>query len=479
MPCRGTGKVRVGFAHRDVGSALPADRPVREPVTARVLCAADGRCAAAWVVLDFLDFGPTLIDALKAAVHAATGIAREHVHIVTTHNHSVPAADRLDLSALCAGAAEAALEARERAEPAAMRWASVNLDARVSYKRRLFVQELQGAVTFWYGITPAGGYRADGLLRQVVRALVRDGRIIYADAGYEEPVAEEAFVDRRLAQDPDCYVMPPGDHTLQAVLFENEAGDALGSLVRFAVHVHACKRDGPYSSDFPHYVRQALQDAFGGCAIFLNGPCANISPVIGLGPGPDERTCGRLLGDRAVAALRAAPSERIETLYDTSRAVTLPVRDDFPFEDESREREVARVQARLDNRRMDLAERKRLAERLFWLAQTRTMRDVWGCLDRRDGKLQPNVTVSLGLLRLNGLSVLAFPGETFYETGAAAVAGLDASHTITVTEHGRTALYLPPPAEWPLGGYESSCCLIARNAEPILRRAAAALLRQS
>lgn len=476
MPRHRTGKVHIGLAACDVSTSLPTDRSVQEPVTARALYGADGAGAAVWVVLDFLDFGPDFVDALKGAVRARTGLAEEHVHILTTHNHSVLGAARLDLDVLCAGAAGAAEEARDRARPAVMRWASLDLDARLNYKRRLFVAELEGAVTFWYGITPAQGYRVDGLLRQVVRALVRDRRIIYADSGYAEPVAEEAFIEDALRRDPDCYVMPPGDPTLQAVLFEDERGEAIGSLARFAVHVHACKRGSPYSSDFPHYVRQELENAFGGCAIFLNGPCANISYVTGLGTGPDERTSGGLLGSRAVAALKAARPEPLTAFADAAREVTLPVRDDFPIEDGAREREVGRVRSLLEQRNLGLAERKRLAERLFWLGQTATMRDTWRCIDRRDGVLQPTVTVSLGLLRLGGLSVLAFPGETFWETGAGATAGLDPSRVITVTEHGRTGVYLPPPAEWPLGGYESSCCIIARDAEPILRREAARLL---
>jgi hypothetical protein len=470
--------VRRGLAAADVSAALPSDRPVQEPITARALYGAGPTGdAAVWVVLDFLDFGPDFVDAIKGAVRARTGLAEGHVHVVTTHNHSVLGAARFDLDALCTGAADAAAEARDRAQPAMMRWASVNVTERLNYKRRLFVDELQGAVTFWYGITPAQGYRADGLLRQVVRALVKDRRIIYADSGYSQPVSEEAFVNERLRRDPDCYVMPPGDPTLQAVLFENERGEAIGSLARYAVHVHACKRDGPYSSDFPHYVRRALEDAFGGCAIFLNGPCANISPVTGLGAGPDERTCGGLLGSRAVAALEAARPEPLTAFADATRDVTLPVRDDFPFEDAARDREVGRVRSLLEQHNLGLAERKRLAERLFWLGQTATMRDVWRCVDRRDSVLQPTVTVSLGLLRLGALSILAFPGETFWETGVEATAGLDASRIITVTEHGRTGVYLPPPSEWPLGGYESSCCVIAQDAEPLLCRSAADLLR--
>jgi hypothetical protein len=38
--------------------------------------------------------------------------------------------------------------------------------------------------------------------------------------------------------------------------------------------------------------------------------------------------------------------------------------------------------------------------------------------------------------------------------------------------------YLPPPAEWRAGGYEVGCCLSTDTAEPRLRAAALALLRE-
>ena len=139
------------------------------------------------------------------------------------------------------------------------------------------------------------------------------------------------------------------------------------------------------------------------------------------------------------------------------------------------EAEKRRVRDQLAKAGRDLPELKRLAERLFWLNLTSPMRSRWCCLDGTEGRLERRTSVSLGLLRLNDVALLAFPGETFRQTGEAAV-GRNADHVMTVTEHGRTALYMPPPDDWGRGGYESSCTAIARDAEPLLRRKAADFL---
>ena len=37
-------------------------------------------------------------------------------------------------------------------------------------------------------------------------------------------------------------------------------------------------------------------------------------------------------------------------------------------------------------------------------------------------------------------------------------------------------MYLPPPAEFARGGYETTCCLTASSAEPIVQAEALAML---
>ena len=47
---------------------------------------------------------------------------------------------------------------------------------------------------------------------------------------------------------------------------------------------------------------------------------------------------------------------------------------------------------------------------------------------------------------------------------------------VTVTEHGRTVMYLPPEEEFAKGGYETVCKLTVPHAERVLREEAVCFL---
>ena len=469
---------RVGFAVRDLKRALPTDMPVRDAVTVRAFYAEGGGVCAVWAVLDFMDFSRPFVETIQAAICARIGLASANVHIVTTHNHSASDVMRLNLDVLACESAGAAAEARERAAPAAMRHACTTPARRVNYRRRLFVEELEGCATFWFGITEHDRFSGERLLRQTIRNLVLHGQTAYCNAGLSEPVPEERFIVERLRVNPDAFRMPEADSRLQVVAFEGEDGKCLGSFIRFAAHVATIDRRNIYSSDFPHFVRRQLETALGGTTIYLSGPCGDISPAI-----PDERTQdGNPLVDAictaALSALQTACPEPLRLLMDASRTVVLPVHPEFPADDMEADRRVDALAEQLTAPGLGLADRRRLAEQVRWLRTSKLLRNMWKCLDTPDHPSgRPVIRASLGLLRLNDIALLAFPGETFSETAASAVAGFDASRVITVTEHGRTATYLPPPEEWDRGGYERSCCGISRDGEPILRAAAGALLQ--
>lgn len=471
---------QIGIAVRGVGRALPADRPIRDPVTVRAFYGEDGDSATVWVVLDAMDFSRPFIEAIQTAVGSATGLATEHIHVVTTHNHRASEIDRLDLTALAAEAAGAALAARASAQPARLRYACVDLAEPVSYCRRLLVDELEGSATFWFGVTAAEGFRGERLLRQAVRSLVLKRQPAYCHAGLDEAVPEERFIDERRQRDPDAFRLAPGDPRVQVVLFEGDQGQCLGAFVRFAAHVVSIAAKTFYSSDFPHFVRTHMEAVLGGPVIYLSGPCGDLAPAV-----PDGRSqTGEPLSDAiavaALAAIRRAPWEPLRALSDASRSVALPVDPEFPVDDAAADAQIQVLAARWEMPGLGLADRRRLAERIGWLERAKPLRHKWHCIDevKEAAGRRRESRVSLGLLRLNDIALLAFPGETFWETGrAVAAASGDPTRIITVTEHGRTAMYLPPPHEWDRGGYEATCRAIARDGETVLRQAAIAFLQ--
>ena len=94
-----------------------------------------------------------------------------------------------------------------------------------------------------------------------------------------------------------------------------------------------------------------------------------------------------------------------------------------------------------------------------------------------NGRIPETLTVSLGFLRLNNFFVTAFPGETFSSTAKELKDAFPELTLCSVTEHGRTVMYLPPTEEFRLGGYESVCMTTAAGSEEILRKESIAALR--
>ena len=402
--------------------------------------------AALWLTVDAMDFDRQIIEELRAAAAEATGTAPEHTHILTTHNHGGSTCDEMDHARLCDCAATAARLAQAAAVPALVRSCVTRPAARLNYLRRIHVPEADGTTTFFYGPCADNQYDTAPFLDHYLRSLA-DGTLAYTGAS-SIPTAGTPF--------------PPADDRIFLMQFaEKGTLRPLGSILRFAAHAVCCNRPGVASADYPGYARAELARRFGGVAIFLNGPCADIAPGIPRKCAEAGERLGTALATLALDAIGDTPFAPLTSLDDRLRDVPLPVADDV-------REDGAPLPAELPP---DLPGRKRLLEARRRRDTIPFLRDKY-----RNGEPAPGAThtVRLGLLRLNQTIFLAFPGETF-STTASAVAGDDAD-VVTVTEHDRTAMYIPPEAEYRLGGYESTCALTAPGAESILRRAARGLL---
>ncbi len=74
----------------------------------------------------------------------------------------------------------------------------------------------------------------------------------------------------------------PADPRLDFLRVENSHGNILGVLWHFTAHPTTCMRaDFLSSADYPGIVNREVEKRFGGTALFLNGACGNINPVLG------------------------------------------------------------------------------------------------------------------------------------------------------------------------------------------------------
>ena len=442
---------QVGFARRDLAPALPDGRDFaaeRVEAVAMFVGAPDGTPESLWIALDFMDFDLAMVNAVKAGVEAAAAIPRARVHVLTTHNHGADV--KLDFQALAALAGEAADAARKAARPAVARGAQVAMPDGINYRRRLFIPEFDSTWTCFGGPDMRGRRSAAGFVENAI-AEFQKGALVHV--GWKPS-------DRK---SPD---FQPGDPHFFVMEFQDaETGAPLGAVARFAMHATMrSARDGSYySSDYPWHIRRELENRLGGTAIFFNGPCGDLAPCF---PWPDkttgiEREYARRMADAGLAALGTRPFQPLQARSD-SRAVSLPVRPEVLADRVDLPAEMPSA----DDlpRRKKWLERERLVTTLYFLQ--------W---KYRNGV--PNargfIDVDLGGLRLNEWLLLAFPGETFWATGEA-VRQACGETVVTLTEHGRTAMYLAPGEEFRDGGYESICAVTAPPAEEILREHATA-----
>ena len=113
-----------------------------------------------------------------------------------------------------------------------------------------------------------------------------------------------------------------------------------------------------------------------------------------------------------------------------------------------------------------LEERRKYLERISYAETLGFLREKYG---EGEESLSDKTTVSVGVLRIDNLTLVGFPGETFSTTAKEIKEAFLNKDICTITEHGRTVMYLPPKLECERGGYESVCRVTKEGEEQTLK----------
>ena len=436
--------IKIGFAKKELTLALRPIQPIREPIEAVAMYIESEDMRALWITLDLMDLNRNVTDTLKLAVSTLTGLDTSEIHVLSTHNHGGGEPSLPIMSGLVSDSAVKAISA---ATPAMMRSAFTESDRQLNILRRVYIPELQGTGTLYFGACEANGFEKALFTENAVR-MAREGRECNSiGTEYTTPVGK----------------FPEADKTVFAAEFVREDGTPIGSIVRFAAHAVCANRPGSYSSDYPYYVRQTTERTLGGVCMFLNGPCADIAPAMLNKLEGRERPLGEHISHLATAALMKESFAPLTFAKDAKREISLPVRE-----------EVALNSVTLPESMPDsLPERKKYFETV---RLSRTLPFLREKYTSGESTVTDKVSVFIGLLTLGNVTLVAFPGETF-STTARAVADEIGGNIVTVTEHERTVMYMPPYEEHLLGGYEAVCRVTAPNAETVLRSEAVRALK--
>ena len=439
-----------GFGRGDLSHALPEKRRIDggASVNAAWFGASDGQ-QALYCILDFMDFDQPSVERMRLAAIEASGVPAEHVHILTTHNHSASELPFIRLDEAAEAVKTAVRQAISDAEPLYMAFACMDVPEQLNYRRRIQFDALPSGMmtTIFYGPSPENGFAARPSLRMQLDALERYGVSRY-----------DGVPDKDDGSSP---AMPSGDPMLAVWRFTGRDGNVKGLFCRFAAHAICCNRGDHYSGDYPAYLRNALERN-GGLALFFNGPCGDIAPGL-----PDKRSgYEAILGERLAAlALNALDGSRpqpLQSMKDFMVKIPVTIREDFPDGGPFSSSRDGIAKEREESERRNLESHRAFLESKM----VTTDGDVPG-------------SAAIGLLQLNDTLILALPGESFWTTGKSIVEHCsipDGFTLVTVTEHERTLMYIVPPDECDKGGYENTCRLVSRDFEPRLKETAISLV---
>ena len=418
---------------------------------------------------------------IREAIAEGTGVPVQRVLLHEHQMHSAPGGNQLvgEPARRIAEKSIAALKpAIASARECEVAWAVTDVGDEFSHVREQYIPDL-GCVTSW------GIYELD-----------EDGRAHQEDC--QHFLLGDWRPDVPALKEP-VYFDRPNDPLVPLLVFRTPDGEVLGSILRFAAHVHVVNwrqpearqpgmdRDYRYSWDFPGYACERLEERLGGMGMYLNGPCADLTPKMRVGMCFDDgrseaQRIGRGLVDAALSSFdRAPPSfEPVRLEGSANRTVDLPMRDTVP---RSRE-ELKAFPARIEAARKEL---DRLIQDGAWPTRIKRQVDDVYHLQVMEAKLDrvADEELTRGMLRvdvegfgLNGLVFVGFPGETLTDTGQWVRAQTLGERVVTVDQVGGHNRYLVTRERFALGGYAYWNSVLSRDAEPLLRKAGVDVVRE-
>jgi len=488
--------VSIGFAAADISFCAPSDRRFRRSLGATCMAIVEKKKRIVIISIDFPELRRSLCARLEKEIGAAIGTLPEYILIHTQDTHTGPKSSKIAeerrFVRLSKSLSEIALQAVDKARPARMRCGKTDVGRRLSLQRRGNAGPDLGVQTFWYGYQfHSGNDRPDA------SALVSEmkQRWFGLDPVYE-PGPEPIWFDR------------PVDPLVQAMSFEDESGNPLGSVVRFSAHAHLALfcQEQAWDPDYPARVQDIMQEEIGGPCLFLLGPSGNLVPAervryfldpkrMNIADSPFGPTgalvavddnellaeidrIGHQIGEAAIVALHSAPVHPVDKIRFFSEPFSVPLDPCLPSSPEEVERMKdilwPEVEA-LRRRGGPLRELRRLANRINWLTWTKSCLWEW-YLPSDEERARGEIVFPISALAL-GQSIMTFsPAETTVENTLAlreATPGID---LWVISLIGGSIAYFPTAEQIDEGGYEGRCTLVRRDAEEQLRTRILALV---
>jgi len=292
----------------------------------------------------------------------------------------------------------------------------------------------------------------------------------------------------------------PVDHEVQVVRFDTLAEEPLAILVHYACHPIIV---GPYNDlitpDYPGVVKRTVEAATGATCLFLQGAAGDIGPIDGCtseAPLPIYRRLGEKLGYAAVqVALGLQPFPKQESYVKTLESgASLAVYAQTPLPEATPEMRVCTRTINLPLKvftEPEAAQAEALQRRteLQAIRQSGTEEEIrWATMLAKRAERhatratlyagQSHTSLPIQVLVLNGVAIVAIPGEPFVEIGLAIKAGSPFKQTLFSGYSNVGSHYIPTPDAHAVGGYEVESTPYAPEAATVIIDETLALLHE-
>jgi len=363
-----------------------------DPLLCKAMVLQTGDASLAIVTLDLIALSRDVCDRARTTIERETGIPADHVLVTCSHTHSGPyTVDALDPD--------------EKPDPAYL--ARVQ-SAIADTVERAFAEQRE--VMMGLATTTLPGIGAN---RRLLRP---DGEVINAWLASNEERASLPAAG------------PIDEGLVTWVFFEGDTPTA--ALWNYTLHVNTHFGDG-FSADYPGRAAAALKTEFGEgfFAAFIPGACGDVN----LRPGLSFESAHPLISEAVVELVRAARPGSPERLGALQREITLPVRDNEPFQE-------AEIRAK-------------------WPSAFDVFEEEHEVLSARGWD---EITTVIQAFRIGDAAIACTPGETFVELGLDVKARSPLGATVVAELCNDYVGYIPTQEAYEQGGYE---CFRARTAQ--------------
>ena len=388
---------------------------VHTPLFAKAIVLDDGQTRLAIVVVDSCAMPRSLIDEAKAMAAKGTGIATENMLISATHTHSAPAVlgglgtdvDPEYPQFLTVRLAEAIERAAKNLEPARVGAAVGNAAPYTAVRR-------------W--IRRPDRVRDDPFGNPTVRANMHPG--------YQSPDATGPS--------------GPTDPDLSVISFQSRDGRPIALLANFSMHYYSSPSIGAdYFGLFSDRMKERLAPGDGApnqppfVGIMSHGPSGDIWLRDYLKPAPKEKPHDISSYTDALVNIAHDAYKTIQYRADVTLCMA---QTDLPLE-------------------FRLPDKQRLewARRIVDSMEGRLPKDITEVYAREAIFLheQQGASLILQAIRIGDLGITAIPNEVYALTSLKLKAHSPLQPTVNIELANGAEGYLPPPEQYPLGGYNT------------------------